>query len=194
MKTLPLPDSWQARALVVEGGEAQDAWFTGEEMQIANDLRLPKRRAEWLLSRAAAKQLAVQRGFCASPRDLELTRRRVSDLHISLSHSEPFAAAAVDFQPIGIDVQTVRELREAAAHFFLTDAETERMQRCTTEDRLIHWWSAKEAAWKRLEGSVETLKRVPIHLEDAGQHWTRFDSVETIRIGDLVVALTRPTF
>lgn len=188
-----LPESWRDRALVFEGGQPDEAWFTGEELRVANEFRLPKRRAEWMLSRAAAKQLAVQRGFCASPRDLAVTQRRVAELHVSLSHSEPYGAAAVDLAPIGIDVQTVRELSDAAAHFFLTDAETDVMRQCMTQDRMIHFWSAKEAAWKRLEGATETLKRVPIHVEDAGPDWIRFDSVETMRIGELVLALTRPT-
>jgi phosphopantetheinyl transferase len=57
--------------------------------------------------------------------------------------------------------------------------------------RLIHYWSAKEAVWKQLGGSVETLKRVPIELESTTADGLTFDRVETRRIQDLVVALTR---
>ena len=67
------------------------------------------------------------------------------------------------------------------------------MQRCGVPDRLIHFWCAKEAEWKRRGGAVETLKRVPLTLEEETSLGLRFDTVDTLRIGDLVVALTRPT-
>jgi phosphopantetheinyl transferase len=121
-----------------------------------------------------------------------ITRPRSGPLHISLSHSEPYTAAAVDLAPVGIDIEVVRHLSEAATHLFLTDEETEQLQSCSIADRLIHFWAAKEAAWKRLEGTIETLKRVPVRLEDYGADWVRFDGVETVRIGDAVIALTRP--
>ena len=194
MKTLPLPESWRERALVLAEGEVDESWFTAEELRTAASFRLEKRRREWKLGRMAAKQLALQRGLAADPRDVIVVRPNVLPFHVSLSHSAPYAGAAIDMHPIGLDVQTVRRFSEGTAHLFLTDEETERMASCATADRILHFWAAKEAAWKRLGGAVETLKRVPLRLEDAGHDWAQFDSVETIRIGDVVLALTRPTF
>ena len=87
----------------------------------------------------------------------------------------------------------MRELSESAVHLFLTDEEAEAMRACATPGRILHFWAAKEAAWKRLGGSVETLKRVPLQLLDADPYAMRFDSVETLRVGDVVIALTLPT-
>jgi 4'-phosphopantetheinyl transferase EntD len=191
MRTLALPVSWRDRALVIVDGEPDDEWFTPGELQIASAFHLPKRRLEWKMGRMAAKQLAVDRGFCQSPREVIVERPGRLSFHLSLSHSTPFAGAAVDLHPVGIDVQTVREISHAAAHLFLTDEEADVMRTTALRDAIIHFWSAKEAAWKRLGGSVETLKRVPLRLESVRPNGLLFDAVETVRIDDVVVALTR---
>ena len=189
MNRLPLPDSWRRRAIVVSELEIPLDWFTTEELEQAESFARRKRRAEWLLSRAAAKELAVHLGRVATHADC-----RVSDLsNLSLSHSSPYAAAAMDVAPVGIDVQVVRPLDPRIAHFYLTEAETEAALRSPVADPLIHFWSAKEAAWKQLGGRVETLKRVPLLLLEASEDGLVFDRVETRRIGEVVVALTRPT-
>ncbi|HVS32479.1 MAG TPA: hypothetical protein VMS98_13635 [Thermoanaerobaculia bacterium] len=46
-------------------------------------------------------------------------------------------------------------------------------------------------ARRRHGGAIETLKREPLHLEAIVENGLRFDGVDTVRIGDVVVALTR---
>jgi len=133
---------------------------------------LPKRERERLLSRGAAALLPD------AP-------------WISYSHSEAYGAAAKDVAPIGIDVQVVREISERVAHLFLTDAETEVMSRCSVAHRLLHFWCAKEAEWKRRGGATVTLKRTPVALIEERADGLRFDVVETVAIDDVIVALTR---
>lgn len=112
---------------------------------------------------------------------------------VSISHSGGYAAAAIDIAPVGIDVEELRDLREAAAHLFLTDEETGDMRNVRVGDRMLHFWAAKEAVWKQGDGVTETLKRTPVKLEAETSSGLRFVEVETVAIGDLVVALTRPT-
>jgi len=165
MNVIELPPSWRARAVLVNG----------EPPEIeAPEFKLEKRRREWMLSRAAAALLPDAK-------------------FVSYSHSEPYAAAAKDEVPVGIDVQVVRDLEEAAAHLFLTEAETEAMSHCTIAHRLIHFWCAKEAEWKRHRGATITLQRTPIVLLEESQEGLRFDVVETLAMDDVIVALTRPT-
>ena len=194
MNELVLPESWRTRAIVIRETGMPLEWFTAGEMAEVNAMVRPKRRAEWLLSRSAAKLLAVRLGLASDPAACRIEERRIASSYLSLSHSAPYAAAAIDVRPVGIDVQVVRDLDERAAHLFLTDAETDAMRGTTIPGRLIHFWCAKEAAWKRLGGSVETLKRVPIRLAGERREGLTFDSVETFRTADLVVALTRPGF
>jgi phosphopantetheinyl transferase len=191
MNEILLPETWRGRAIVIREGDVPAGWFSEEELAEVEAVVRAKRRAEWLLSRAAAKTLAVRLGLAPDPASCRIGQRRIASSHLSLSHSAPYAAAAIDARQIGIDVQVIRPLDERAAHLFLGDDETSAMQTCTLADRLIHFWSAKEAAWKRLGGSVETLKKVPLVLVAEANDGLTFDSVETRRIGDLVIALTR---
>jgi phosphopantetheinyl transferase len=186
MKIVELPESWRPRALVVRDVELSPAWFTAEELEEANAFRLQKRREEWMRARIAAKQLALDRGLAEDPRDVRVTRPR-----FSISHSGPYAAAAFG----GIDVQVVRTISESAAHLFLTDAEAEQMRASPIEHRLLHFWCAKEAAWKDQGGMIETLKQVPLEVVGARGSGLVFDRVETIAIDDIIIALTKlPTF
>ena len=188
MNVLELPPLWRARSLVISDVAFERSWYTADELAIAASFHLQKRREEWLASRYAAKKLAMDRGLCSDPAQFHVD---ANPLHRSISHSAPYAAAAIDDRPVGIDVQVVRPISENAAHLFLTEKETESMDSLQVPDRMLHFWCAKEAAWKMGRGEAGTLKRVPIRLEEQRKHGLLFDSVETIRIADVIVALTR---
>lgn len=191
MNIVDIPGPWRRRAIVIAESElVPPSWFAAEELAKAGEYRLPRRRSEFLLSRAAAKLLATELGLVPDPVSCRIDQRRLGTRYVSLSHSAPYAAAAIDEAPVGIDVQVVRPIDPRAAHLFLTDAEEEMMRRSSIDDALIHFWCAKEAAWKRLGGATETLKRVPLVLERASAEGLRFENVETVRIADVVVALT----
>jgi phosphopantetheinyl transferase len=182
MNEIELPGSWRHRAIVVRDVEIADDWFTAEELAEANTFRLPKRREEWLHARMAAKQLAVERGLATTPSGARVTRA-----HFSLSHSHPYAAASLGG---GIDVQVVREISESAAHLFLTDDEIAAMQQLDIPHRMLHFWCAKEAAWKAEGGAIATLKRVPLKLVGVQSSALSFERVETIALDDAIIALT----
>ena len=189
-----IPTPWPHACLVLT--EWSSVVFTEEELRYAAALKLEKRRNEWLLSRAAAKQLAVELQIATNPWAVTVDRPdlvidgRKRGWHVSLSHSGVYAAAAIGPSPIGIDVQTIRELSESAAHLFMTDDEAAVMRRCTVPNRLLHFWSAKEAAWKQRAGAVETLKQVPLTLVREKADGLVFRQAETVLCGDVIVALT----
>lgn len=174
-------------------------YFTDDELATANAFRLEKRRDEWLLARFAAKKLALDLGIVDDPRAVSVARPMLLvdgqpvNWFVSISHSAPYAAAAIDRAPVGIDVQAVRRLSEDAAHLFLSDAETAAMQRCSIADRLLHFWCAKEAAWKPRSYEFTTLRQLPLQLRDERADGLLFDSVETRRLDGLILALTLPT-
>jgi len=198
MKTIDTP--WNDRALVMRHeGDAVIPVFTETELATASSFKLESRREEWLLSRIAAKQLAMQLGLIDDPRAIVIERPFLvvdgmrSDWRVSLSHSAPYAGAAIAREPIGIDVQTIRDLDERAAHLFLSDEETQQMLGCTLPHRILHFWCAKEAAWKQRSGELATLKQVPLALVEERASGLLFDAVETAILGDVIVAVTRPT-
>jgi hypothetical protein len=177
MKIVSLAESWRGRALVISAVDRAESWFSEEELAVARSFRLPKRQTEWMLSRIAEK---------------ELRRQGAAGDCVSFSHSGPYGGAAVGSQPVGLDVEALRDFREAAAHLFLTDDEIEVMERCTIPDRLLHFWCAKEALWKQRGGVVPTLKRIPLRLQSLIVGGLRFEGVDTFA-GEVVAALTRPT-
>jgi phosphopantetheinyl transferase len=199
MTRIPLPESWRGRALVIGDAVFSDGWFSDAELLSSREFRLQKRQTEWKHGRLAVKQLAIELGLCVSARDCVFDRPRLivrgddAQRFVSISHSGGYAAAAIDVAPVGIDVEERRDLREAAAHLFLTDEETGDMRNVRISDRMLHFWAAKEAVWKQRDGVTGTLKRTPIKIEAETSSGLRFVEVETVAIGDLVVALTRPT-
>jgi phosphopantetheinyl transferase len=198
MKPVELPPSWRHRAIVITHVTPEADWFTEDELREVEGFHRERRRDEWMTARVAAKQLALQLGLCAEPRDCVVARPKLL-LHgqpprfVSISHSERFAAAAIDREPVGIDVQAVRDVSEGTAKFFLMPSEIKAMNGCAIANRLLHFWCAKEAAWKRRGGEPSTLKQIPLKLLAESANGLHFDSVETIALDEGIAALTRPT-
>ncbi len=184
------------RVLIVRGSYDRD-FFTDDELFTAAEFKLHKRREEWLRSRYAAKQLALRLGITADPRACNVARPDLwvdgspTTWFVSLSHSDPYAGAAIAREPVGIDVQVVRPLQDRAAHLFLSPEETRTMLDCALEHRLLHFWCAKEAAWKQSSDEYATLQQVPLRLMDERADGLLFDAVETKIVDDLIVAVTR---
>lgn len=184
------------RSLIVHG-EPELSYFTAGELAIADAFRLQKRRDEWLLARYAAKQLAMQLGLVNDPRDCEVGRPSLilpaatEPWFVSISHSAPYAAAALSHEPVGIDIQVVRELSESSSHLFMTDEEAESMRGCGLPHRVLHFWCAKEAAWKQRSAEFATMRQVPLRLLEEREGGLVFDRVTTRVQDDLIVAITR---
>lgn len=172
------------------------SYFTGEELAAAGAFKLQKRRDEWLLARYAAKQLALRLGIVDDPRACTVGRPALlvngapCEWHVSLSHSASYGAAALARGPVGIDIQVVREIAEWSSHLFMTAEEAETMRRCTIPHRILHFWCAKEAAWKQRSSEFATMKQVPLVLLEERRDGLLFDCVETSARDDLIVAIT----
>jgi hypothetical protein len=180
---------WPDRVRVIN--ELATGAFTESELATANAFKLAKRRDEWLLSRLAAKQLAIARGIADDMRRVTVERPWLAidgiatDWRVSLSHSASYAGAAIAREPVGLDVQVVRPIAEWSSHLFLGERETADMQRCAIAHR---------APWKQRSDQYATMKQLPLALIEERDAGLRFDAVETCAIDDLIVAVTRPIF
>lgn len=181
MKVVALPESWSRRALVITDVDAPESWFTPGQIP---DHRLEKRRIEWMRSRIAAIELSRLRGADVTNGDL-LTREPAR----SFSHSGLFGGAAIDDEPVGIDIEVPRMINPRAAHLFLTEEEISVVQQCVKPAALLHFWCAKEAVWKKHGGTITTLKQVPLQLVAESDHGLIFEDVETFE-GEVIAALT----
>jgi 4'-phosphopantetheinyl transferase EntD len=211
MKLLPLPSGWEDVALIASFASAVELdslleAFTPAEREIVSTLVTAKRRFEWIASRYAAKLLAVRRGDCARLMEATVASRNGRPLlsfprpklrFVSLSHSGSCAGAAIGSEPVGIDVQEVRTISSRATHLFLSDDESGAIERCAVDQALLHFWCAKEAAWKRRSEPGTTLKKTPLLLERSEGEALLFSTsdgarVETRRLeAGLIAALAR---
>ena len=111
---------WPDRVLVLEGTPDR-ALFTAEELATADEFKLPKRRDEWLLCRAAAKRLAVQLGIANDPRDVRVERPfRTDELSrmilttgdqretLPFPAAPPFSGEIADMEAAALDGQPPR--------------------------------------------------------------------------------------
>lgn len=193
MQIVPTP--WSPGVLVLRWETPPpEEWFSAGELAHAASYRLQKRRDEYLLSRAAAKQLAANLTISPAPVQCQVDGRRLivpGDLEgwrVSVSHSAPYAAAAISRDAVGVDVQVIRPFDDDAAHLFLSPLEIEAMQRCSIDHRLLHFWCAKEAAWKRRSEQFLTMRQLPLELIEERESSLRFDDAQTVRIDDVIVA------
>ena len=182
LKTMSLP---QTTIALPEWVAAQDQtqWLTRTEMDVWESWRSPKRRAEWLAGRMAAKKL-VRETFGHAP--LEFTIGRDGDapcivglslpsISISLSHSVGLGAATLsDIRQegtAGIDVQRVRTVHPGLETRVFTPAErqqiAERFHSKENTEGMLLFWALKEAAIKaRRTAWGKPLQEIEVQLTE----------------------------
>jgi phosphopantetheinyl transferase len=206
VRFVELPGSWSAIVRLVAdagGGEIAELLDAGELDELAVS-RVAERRRERAASRAAAKSLALERGIVDRASRIRFTKEdarpivMIDDvavaLHVSFSHTAGIGAAALDEAAVGLDLEREREIDPRATKFFLRDDELAAARSCAVGNALLHWWCAKEAAFK-LAAGYPTLLRVPLGIERETESGLVLRGpggarVETTRLtGGLVAAL-----
>ena len=115
---------------------------------------------EWLATRLSSGVI------CAHPSGQPYIEG--SNMHISISHSGEYAVCALSENPVGIDIEKIREVNERLIDRVCTAREREYV---TSNERFFEVWTAKEAAYKKqgtgdLRG-INTLELEKTHfLED----------------------------
>ncbi len=84
------------------------------------------------------------------------------DIYFNLSHCKEAAVCAISTQPIGIDVESIREYKESLAKYTMNESELELIQQSDCPAReFIRLWTMKESALKLLgTGISDDLKTV----------------------------------
>ncbi len=87
-----------------------------------------------------------------------------SSQHISISHTPVFAAAMLsNLAPVGIDLEMLNPKVERIAHKFLREDEINAIQADEKIEKLILYWSAKEALYKlHGKGGIEFMTQLLI--------------------------------
>ncbi|MBR1389689.1 MAG: 4'-phosphopantetheinyl transferase superfamily protein [Prevotella sp.] len=94
------------------------------------------------------------------------------DIHFNLSHCRRAVVCAVSHQPIGIDVESIREYKESLARYTMNDEELQQISSAPRPDEaFVRLWTMKEAALKLIgTGISNDLK--PVLTDHPHFHFT----------------------
>lgn len=149
--------------LIGESAEELASLIPGGDSLLAEAherFKAPKRQCEWLAVRALLQQTPHKR--------LEILYQNGgkpyfgnSDKHISISHTQEFAAIAIAGRPIGIDIESPERNAHAVASAFLQPQEMEALPADGDQKReAVRLWSVKEAAFKLAPEKAAVLKEI----------------------------------
>jgi len=87
------------------------------------------------------------------------------EIHFNLSHCKEAAACVVSDQPVGIDVESIREYKEPLAHYAMNDEEVRQIEASDNPAAaFIRLWTMKEATLKLIgTGISDDLKTAIDH-------------------------------
>lgn len=112
-------------------------------------LKAGKRNLHWLGTRVLLRKMLKTDEYIDCKVDAHGKPYLVSlPYHISLSHSFDYAAVMIGKDPVGIDIEQVKEKVERIAHKFMRKEELEFISDQHKIDQLYVCWCAKEAVYK----------------------------------------------
>lgn len=98
------------------------------------------------------------------------------NIYFNISHSGDMVACALSNNPIGIDIEKIREIDDKLIHFVCTDEELEYV--CSDIElktqRFFEIWTAKEAYFKCYGTGITDLKSINVLDERIKQHLNTF--------------------
>ncbi len=172
---------------------AGTAALSEDERERADAIAKPLRRRQFIAGRLLLRRMLAQAlgGRCE---DFELDAtagapprmRSRPDLHLSVSHSREWVAAAIADRPVGIDIEALAARRdpERFARWVCSTDEFDRwraLDGVAADDALIAHWTRKEAWLKREGGEVLLTRMHRLHAEPVGAAQA---DVATWRLGE----------
>jgi phosphopantetheinyl transferase len=112
-------------------------------------LKVGKRNLHWLGTRVLLRKMLRTDEYIDCKIDTHGKPYLVNlPYHISLSHSFDYAAVMISKEPVGIDIEQVKEKVERIAHKFMRKKEMAFLSEANKIDQLYVCWCAKEAVYK----------------------------------------------
>lgn len=100
------------------------------------------------------------------------------EIHFNLSHCKEAVVCAISDQPVGIDVESLREYKEGLVHYTMNDEEIRQIEAAPNPAAaFIRFWTMKEAAMKLLGTGISNDMKTVLCRQDL-----RFETVESVEI------------
>ncbi|MDR0537179.1 MAG: 4'-phosphopantetheinyl transferase superfamily protein [Tannerellaceae bacterium] len=144
----------------------------GEHLPALSRLTNGRRRQEWLAVRALLNELTgTEMKIAYRPNGSPFLPG--SSLHISISHTNGYAAIALsELSPTGVDIEYMSDRAQRLKSRFLSPDEEAFIERGKEKAHSLVCWCAKEALYKRVgESGVnfsEAFRLMPFPCEDSG--------------------------
>ena len=88
------------------------------------------------------------------------------EIHFNLSHCKEAAACVISDQPVGVDVESIREYKEPLAHYAMNDAEVRQIEASDhPAAAFIRLWTMKEATLKLIGTGISNDLKTAIDHE-----------------------------
>jgi 4'-phosphopantetheinyl transferase len=147
------------------------ALLSEEECARLDGYGVEKRQREFLLGRAAARQLLADVLACAPPDvplavaesgAVDVRGDRARGLCLSLSHTEGEAAAAVARRPVGVDLERPQPRSKRLHQFLLAEEERPLLKTLpvSESDAFTLCWALKEAVLKALRCGLRRSPKI----------------------------------
>lgn len=150
----------------------EDLSFFDVSLPAGADINHENKRLQWYASRYLVKNVL---GVDAEVDKNEYGKPviRNSSSHLSISHTPFFAAVMVNpSKPVGIDIEALTPKVVRIAYKFLREDEIQAIREDERIEKLILYWSAKEALFKfYAKGGIEFKSRLliePFELKEYG--------------------------
>jgi 4'-phosphopantetheinyl transferase len=120
-----------------------------QEQAHYESLKVGKRNLHWLGTRVLLRKMLQTNEYIDCKVDSHGKPYLVNlPYHISLSHSFDYAAVMIGKEPVGIDIEQVKEKVERIAHKFMRKEELAFIGGADKIQQLYACWCAKEAVYK----------------------------------------------
>jgi 4'-phosphopantetheinyl transferase len=150
--------------------------LTEEERERAERYKLAEARRQFIVSRGRLRELLGDT-LSTAPREVRLTVEPngkpvlvSAELHFNVTHSGELGLIALADQRIGIDLEQLREMPNAAGLIerFFSPVEREQFDRLPEEIRLVSFfrgWTCKEALMKVTGTGIHKLEECVVDLD-----------------------------
>lgn len=98
------------------------------------------------------------------------------EIYFNLSHCKEAAVCAISDQPVGIDVESMREYKESLVNYTMNEEETQEIISATNPAAaFIRLWTMKEATMKLIGTGITNDMKTVLCRQDL-----RFETVESV--------------